>query len=82
MQSAITGSVRLYVRHPGHDGDMTKALTLRLISIGAWIPDACFQRLIAASSAALLTVDSACEPGLIMQFSWGKVAEAHAGIGA
>jgi hypothetical protein len=44
--------------------------------------DVCFQRLIAASFAALPAVDSACEPGLIMQFSWGKVVEAHAGIGA
>jgi hypothetical protein len=44
--------------------------------------DACFQRLIAASSAALPAADSACEPGLIMRFSWDKVAEAHAAIGA
>ena len=41
-----------------------------------------FRRLIAASTAAFPAVDSACEPGLIMQFSWGKVAEARAGIGA
>jgi hypothetical protein len=32
--------------------------------------------------AAFARVDSACGPGLIMRFSWGKVAAAHAGIGA
>jgi hypothetical protein len=40
------------------------------------------QRLIVASFEAFAAVDSACEPGLIMRFSWDKVAEAHAGIGA
>jgi hypothetical protein len=39
------------------------------------------QRLIVASLEAFPAIDSACEPGLIMRFSWDKVAEAHAGIG-
>jgi hypothetical protein len=43
--------------------------------------DVPLQRLIVASFEAFPVVDSACEPGLIMRFSWDKVAEAHAGIG-
>jgi hypothetical protein len=45
------------------------------------MPGVPLQRLIVASFEAFPAVDSACEPGLIMRFSWDKVAEAHAGIG-
>jgi hypothetical protein len=59
---------------------------LRLISSEAsseaWMLVTSLQRLIVASTAALPVVDSACGRGLIMRFSWDKVAEAHAGIGA
>jgi hypothetical protein len=65
---------------------MTENDTLRLISSEAsseiGMLGVQLQRLIVASFEAFPTVDSACEPGLIMRFSWGKVAEAHAGIGA
>jgi hypothetical protein len=46
------------------------------------MPSVLSQRLIAASFEAFPALDSACEPGLIMRFSWDKVVEAHAGIGA
>jgi hypothetical protein len=46
------------------------------------MPGVLLQRLIVASFETFAAVDSACEPGLIMQFSWDKVAEAHAGVGA
>ena len=65
---------------------MTRGQALRLISRETLseirTTGTLFQRLIVASSAALPAVDGTCEPGLIMRFSWGKVAEAHAGIGA
>ena len=53
-----------------------------MISSEIWMPGTLLQRLIVASFEAFPAVDSACEPGLIMRFSWDKVAEAHAGIGA
>ena len=46
------------------------------------MPGVELQRLIVASFEEFRAVDSACGPGLIMRFSWDKVAEAHAGIGA
>jgi hypothetical protein len=55
---------------------------MRLISSKTWTVDALLQRLIVASSAVFPAADGTCEPGLIMRFSWGKVTEAHAGIGA
>jgi hypothetical protein len=62
--------------------DMTKERNVAIDFEWGLETDARFQRLIAASSPVLPAADSACEPGLIMRFSWGKVAEAHAGIGA
>lgn len=55
---------------------------VRLISSTAWMIDARLQRLMVASPAVLPAADGTCRPGLIMRFSWGKVAEARAGIGA
>jgi hypothetical protein len=39
------------------------------------------QRLIVASFETFAAVDSACGAGLIMRFSWDKVAGAPAGVG-
>ena len=65
---------------------MTRGEALRLISRETfseiWTIGTLFQRLIVASSAVSSAVDGPCEPGLIMRFSWGKVTEARAGIGA
>ena len=69
----------------GRDRRMTENDTLRLISREAsselGMIGVRLQRLIVASFEAFAAVDSACEPGLIMRFSWDKVAEARAGIG-
>ena len=64
---------------------MTEALRKQrnaaIDSSETWMLGARFQRLIVASFEAFPAVDSACGPGLIMRFSWDKVAEAHAGNG-